>query len=79
MGSVAEELVRKSACPVVTVKSLPAESQESTEEAFLDQPDASRSRQGRVPEVQEYAISPIRTIMHPTDFSDHTKRAFHLA
>lgn len=40
MGSVAEQVVRKAACPVVTVKSLPAQDQESSvegEEDFLDQ------------------------------------------
>lgn len=41
MGSVAEQVVRKAACPVVMVKSLPSQDQESSEEALLDEADGT--------------------------------------
>jgi nucleotide-binding universal stress UspA family protein len=50
LGSVAEQVMRQAACPVVAVKTL-----------------------------QGVAMPPIRTVLHPTDFSERSDYAFRLA
>jgi nucleotide-binding universal stress UspA family protein len=65
MGSVAEQVVRRGPCPVVTVKA-PLETPEAT--------DQSSAKVSQVP-----TVVPINTILHPTDFSDHCEAAFRVA
>jgi nucleotide-binding universal stress UspA family protein len=65
MGSVAEQVVRRSPCPVVTVKA-PLETTGATDHSpAIDD--------------QVRADAPIQIILHPTDFSDHCEAAFQVA
>jgi nucleotide-binding universal stress UspA family protein len=64
MGSVAEQVVRGAPCPVVTVK---APAPEPATQAVSETTD-------RMP-----AALPIRTILHPTDFSERCEEAFRVA
>ncbi len=65
LGSVAEAVLRGAACPVLTVK-VPhgaADAREKTTEIKAD---------GTI-------LWPVRTILHPTDFSESSRQAFRLA
>jgi len=64
MGSVAEQVVRKAPCPVVTVKAPHEETPESITPAGAE---------GR------FSRLPIGAILHPTDLSDHSSYTLQLA
>lgn len=64
MGSTAEAVLRQAACPVLTVK-LPAA------DVPLSPKSPKADRQAR-----SAATLPVRTILHPTDFSTPAKNAF---
>jgi nucleotide-binding universal stress UspA family protein len=66
MGSVAEQIVRNASCPVVTVKAPPLQSRPAT---------AGVSEEG----FQGPVNVPVRTILHPTDFSERCEAAFRVA
>jgi nucleotide-binding universal stress UspA family protein len=65
MGSVAEQVVRQAPCPVVTVKSAPRE----------PAPEA----EGASEAAAQPPAAPIRTVLHPTDFSEPCAEAFRVA
>jgi len=67
VGSVAEQVMRKASCPVLTVKSLGFQDDDPSEESSLEE------------NWEQHAMTPIRTILHATDFSEHAKTAFHLS
>jgi nucleotide-binding universal stress UspA family protein len=65
MGSVAEQVVRNAPCPVVAVKSPPR----------APAPQAEGSAEAARPPT----AAPIRTVLHPTDFSGPCAEAFRVA
>jgi nucleotide-binding universal stress UspA family protein len=65
MGSVAEQVVRRAPCPVVTEKVPP--------------PTPGPAADHRAESAQAPAAVPIRSILHPTDFSEPCAEAFRVA
>src|SRR5262245_60976502 len=65
MGSVAEQVVRGAACPVVTVRA--------------DPHGPGPADEGVAQTRQPAVARPIRTILHPTDFSQPCEEAFRVA
>lgn len=63
-GSVAEAVLRRAHCPVVALRS------PSHLPAKPDTPGVA---------AESSAVHPIRTILHPTDFSERSDSAFHVA
>jgi nucleotide-binding universal stress UspA family protein len=65
MGSVAEQVVRRAPCPVVTERVPPH--------------TPTPAAKGPSESVQPPAALPIRTVLHPTDFSEPCAAAFRVA
>ncbi len=89
VGSVAEGVLRKAPCPVLTVKrpvagqvTAAAPSAESRPSCTVPTPPGGAPPRacGTPSPVREgRAMTGIKTILHPTDFSEHAGRAFRLA
>jgi nucleotide-binding universal stress UspA family protein len=83
-GSVAEAVLRRAHCPVLALRSPPhlaampeareLELPSPGEKPGTEAPSASSAPQGR-----EFAMRPIKTILHPTDFSGRSEAAFRVA
>jgi nucleotide-binding universal stress UspA family protein len=80
-GSVAEAVLRKARCPVLALRSPDRRAAPSALRGrAAPAPGSSPAPSGQAPRWrQRPALPPIRTVLHPTDFSDCSKAALRVA
>lgn len=83
-GSVAEAVLRRANCPVLALRSLPhlaamPEARDVEPPSPGGKPGAETPSRSSAPQGRGFVTRPIRTILHPTDFSGRSEAAFRVA